>query len=316
LELYIPPAELDETSYNFNQFGTIIANGALIENIFLLSKKFGLQCDLKIYSDYSVTRKIASLQFNEDSPTDEELADFIPQRHTNRNKYKLTPLPGQFFNDVNKYVPKNLIWVKERDKIQLLSEALCLNEKLLLENFKIHQELFSQIKWTDQSVKDDKRGMNIKTFELDNKQFTAFKIFKNWHILHLLNYLGISKLVTNDTKKNYAASSCFGLLTVKTLNAHTMIETGRLLEKIWLVSTKYDISLQPTAALIFLNHRVAGGKANTMSKNEQKAIQESTNVFYKIFQIPPENQAMMFRVGFAEKPASAFSLKDAPQYIQ
>lgn len=315
LEIFNTP-DADNEMYNFKQRGSYIAHGALIQNIILLAGFHGLDPQINYFPNPQNLDLIAHISFFAKENKTSSLKEFIQTRCTNRKPYKNEALPETFYQAINSLSPTYGIYlhlIKNQEKIQKIAEALSLNEKLILENFEIHKQIFRSIRWTQKEEIQTKSGLFIRTLELNPGQEFAFKLFKKWKILKFLNHFKIANLVAKDSQKLYQASACFGLLTVPDLKAETFLNCGKFFQLIWLTAAKFQISLQPTAALLYLNQRIKEGSAEDLTAEQRKAIIKSNNTIESLFEINGQIPAMLFRLGFSQNP-SATSLKKLPVY--
>ena len=84
-ELYVYNIpERDQSPYNFMQRGSLVAHGALIENILIASSPIGLEANVSLFPDGSKEDLIAVVSFSKSTPKDESLFEYITKRSTNR----------------------------------------------------------------------------------------------------------------------------------------------------------------------------------------------------------------------------------------
>ncbi|HYC79983.1 MAG TPA: hypothetical protein VEC17_03065 [Candidatus Binatia bacterium] len=305
----------DKTVYNYLERGSYIAHGAVLENISIISSHKGFSADIKIFPEGSEKDLIAEIRFTKTSPGNPEFYDEIFFRSTNRKKYKPEKLPRSFFEKIRNYKKEgvNLFGLEDADKIRELAKLLSLNERLILENYNIHQPLFSYIRWTKEEEKMHGDGLYIKTLELEAPAEKAFKLFRNWKVIKFLSRFGIPKLVSKDTEKLYATSAAFILLTVENNAPRNYVDAGRVLQKIWLAATKERIALQPTAALYYLAARIEDGNVSLFTQEEINEIKNVHSRTVELFESKGK-VAMLFRLGYADPP-SAVSIKKQPEII-
>lgn len=316
IEIFNLP-KADDTLYNFRQRGSYISHGALLENISILSGPNGLDAAISVFPDINQANLIARVIFSKVPPRTETLAGAIANRATNRKPHNHKPLNENFYREILSFNENSAAQVKldqNNDDIIKLAKELSLNEKLLLENYHIHKKLFAFIRWSHAEEKKKRDGLYIKTFELKPPQELAFKLFSHWPIINFLNNFKMANLVAKDTQKVYASSACYGLITIQNNQPNSFIEAGRLFEKIWLTAAKYNISFQPTTALLYLQQKINEGQADEFSKKQIVEITHANQVISQLFKISEEIPAMLFRIGYAEPP-TAVSLKKPPMYI-
>lgn len=316
--LLLNPRQI-ETQYNFQQRGSFVAHGALIENIVQAAGDLGLTCAIKLFPDHTQLAKIAEIEFFPSESKPSSFARYIALRATNRKPHNARQIPADYLESLkqlNNFEGIELKFVNAPQDIAELAAALSVNERLFLENRFIHAELFSTICWNENEMQSKKGGLFIKTLELRPEQQVLFKLLKNWRLLKILNLFGISRLIANDVKKLYRASAAYGLIFGADLEPETFVNTGRLLEKVWLKATELGLSLQPTTSLLYLFQRIQANQADKLNLEQIQIIKESNIIIAKKFQLPSGSvPSMLFRIGFAQPP-STFSLKKEPIFEQ
>ncbi|MDE2312135.1 MAG: nitroreductase family protein [Patescibacteria group bacterium] len=315
LEVFNQP-QADDTQYNFHQRGSLLAHGALLENVCLLAETEGLKPTITLFPNGTNSNLTARVLFEAFQPAKKNWAEIIELRATNRKAYKSQHLAKEFCDQIQSLNQTGKIKVllnQEPRDIERLAKALSYNEKLILENPFIHREIFKFIRWSKQAMQKTKDGHDIKSLELEPPQEMAFKVFSHWPILKFLNRFHVSKLVTNETEKVYRSSACYGLITAPDLEPITLIQAGRLFEKIWLTATQSGVNLQPTTALLYLNQRVTEQQADKLTPEQINIVKTANKVITEVFRAH-EQPLMLFRMGYCQPP-TARSLKKPPLYL-
>ena len=306
----------DDSVYNFRQRGSFISHGALLENISIISQAEGLKPNIKLFPDGSDPDLIAAVNFDEMPAVTDPLLPAIAERCTNRKPYqKKTLEPAQkaaLQTETNKFSDLKFTVIEDTNQIAKLAEALSLNEQLILENRPIHDGLFKFIRWSSEEEKREQTGLYIKTLELLPPQEFAFKLFRKWPLINFLNNFGIAKLVAKDSAKLYAKASAYALITSDILSDQVFIQVGRMLQRIWLSATSQGLSMQPTAALLYLGQRIDAGDTELFSKEQLDAIKTANQTIRDIFASGSDHPLMLFRIGTSAAPVSARSIKRSP----
>ncbi|MDO8582331.1 MAG: hypothetical protein Q7S16_05675 [bacterium] len=317
LDLYNIPTG-DTSPYNMRQRGSLIAHGAVLENIDIVAPTFGLQSSVQLFPTPDDKTHIAHISFTEVSSRIHPFAATIEQRCTNRLPYDKIPLTDKTTQALDIAVGSlkslSLSWVRENDEKDELGRILSLNERLILENEKIHDAIFSIIRWTNEDEQATNDGLFIKTLELAPPQRFAFRIFSNWRRLSKIRKLiNVGKLVSKDTAKLYASSGAFGLFTIDDESDTTFVTLGRALERLWLTATNMGLSIQPVTALPYLYQRIKAGDANFLSLEQQREIENAAKAIRMFFHVPQTHTtAFLFRIGVCRVQPSARSRKRAP----
>ena len=312
LSIYNIP-ERDQSLYNVDQNGSLIAHGALIENIALIANERGYRCEIEIPENRDPSTPTAVIRFASDSSlTPDDLTNYIDRRTTNRKTYKSVSITNDQINQLASVSVGTVVsFITDKEKIGGLSRAMSMNEKIVFEHQKIHHFFFSHIRWTEAEQNQERNGFYLPTLELDSKQTSGMKLFKNWHIVKWLNLLGVSNMIAKDNQEKYRSSSLFGAIIINDLSKSSLINAGRAFQRIWLTVTKLGLSLQPATGIVLLRAAIKSGSRDEFSLTQQNLIEESYLEFENVFEVRDGSIAVMFRVGDGGEP-SAYSSKMPP----
>ena len=301
----------DTTLYNFEQAGSYMAHGALIENILIASSATGYTADLTLFPEINQQNLVATIILKPSSSQVESLYPHITERVTTRKPYQKIPLKPEHKSEILKI--GNIALIEDQKQKEELAEAFALNELLLFENYHMHQSLFPHILWT-QEENEKMLGLYIKTFELPPPIQGAFKLFAHWPVAKFVKAIGFPKVVAMQNKKLYASASAIGLITTSGKSPKDFILAGRTMQRMWLTATQLGMSVHPVTAIIHLGHRVRAGYTQRFSPAQVKLIHEAYNTISSLFGITTETMAMTFRIGYADQP-TARSSKLPPDYV-
>lgn len=320
LKIYNRP-EKDKTLYNYKQHGSMVAHGALIENISISSGWFNLKPIIKLLPDPNNENLIASIDFVENGLSEEKdnLYNFIKKRATNRKFYNDTRLDPNHekalleFNQ-NTEGHAQLKLVTDKTTINLLAKTLSTADRLIFENKSIHDFLFSHIRWTEEEEKQKKSGLYIKTMELNPAQTLAFKIFKSWSRMKIFNALGIPKQAVKSNIKLYSKVSAIGCILAPSNTSLDYLNAGRLMQKIWLKATELNLRMQPLTAIPFLIQKIFDENYDSLETYQIDLIKKANTTIKNIFDFGDKTAVMLFRLGEGPEP-SAHSSRQQPQII-
>lgn len=305
--------ESDQSVYSWGQRASFVANGALIENIFLLAKGRGYQSNIILFPDPANSNHVAKIHFLESTKDDgNNLASFVTERHTNRKPYFkekirndiLNTLRGLSNSEIKVLIDENL------NNIKQLARVGSMNENIMLDNKKLHNFFFSHVSWTKEEDSIKKIGFFIETLELPGPAKLGFKLFSKWERLaKIKKFINIPSFVAKTNAQVYNSSAAIGIITISNRDPKNYIEAGRVFERLWIFLTKEGISLQPLTGILFMWLKVKEGETKEFSPSQIEKIKEGHDTIRKIFDIPEgQTIALMFRIG-KSKPASARSSK-------
>lgn len=310
---YLP--EKDHPILNYKNRGTLIACGALLENILITASHYGFDFDIHIFDDFS-NNIIAEVILKEGGKDyfAKDLFEYIKHRTTNRKKFKKEKIAEEeknyLFSDVSKYGNFN-IYIIENEKINEAAKYLAFDTYLNFKNKKLHEILFKEILFDARKASEGEQGLYIKTMEFSPAQIPIIKLLKNRKIFEFLDKLGFGKNIYKESVKMYSA--CDKLVAISVLdNQKDFINLGRVLENIWLKATKLNLGLHLITGILFFWQQVNLGKINVFSEEEKKIINESYQKIKEIFGVKENLIGIIFRIGKSDPP-SAISFKKSPK---
>lgn len=306
--LNIPNA--DATLYNFKQRGSRFAHGAIIENLSILARAQGYRTEVSLFPD--IPDATARISFIQDSPKAEPLVGAIKNRATNRKPYRKIPLEAShrtmILDSVNDRSGVELRLAEGQDHLSLLARTVSTNERLLMENRTLHDFLFGMIRW---SLEEERAtpGLYLKTMELPPPVQVLFRfVLRHWAAVKALNFIGLSRFIPLQSAQGYRASSAFGAIVLTGDTDSDFVRAGRAFQRAWLTATSAGMSIQPVTAIPYLAQRVEAGAAEAFSPEHQEMIRRANSVISDVFHLQDrEYIAMLFRIGYGDKPSAASS---------
>lgn len=314
---YLP--QKDHPILNYKNRGTLIACGALIENILITANYYGYGTDLIIRDNFDddIIAEIV-LKQGKNNYFAKYLFEYILNRTTNRKKFKKEKINEEdkkyLFSDLKQYGDFNVYIKEDESEINELAENLAYDTYLNFKNSELHKILFKEILFDDKKAQQGEQGLYIKTMEFSKIQIPVIKLLKNRKLFEFLDrIIKMSKNIYKDTVKMYSSASM--LVAITTPNNQTdFINLGRLLENIWLKTTKLELSLHLITGILFFWQEVNWGDKNIFNNEEKDIINRSYNEIKKNFDIKEDLIGLIFRIGKSDPP-SAKSVKKEPIII-
>lgn len=308
--------ERDQSLYNFEQRGSLVSHGALIENIVIAAAHHGLVADVAILPDSSNSELIAKIGLRDGESEGEALYPYIATRTTNRKPYKKRRLTeeqlGALRATARDAKQGEVRMTTDREEIRILAEVGSLNERVMFSNRYLHGFFFDHVNWTEEEDKRKRLGFYIKTLELPLPIQKILPLFRSWRLMSLVNRLGVNTLIAKGNAKMYASSSAIGCVVVDDYSPQNMILAGRILQRIWLETTAMGMSLQPLTGVAFFMQRIAAGAVDKFSKEQVELIGGGYKKIVDTFHVDRGVIPLMFRIGDGGEP-TAHALKLDPQ---
>lgn len=303
----------DTSVYNFNQIATHIALGALIENIIIASSKFGYKVDLSLFPKGADNREylVAVMNLQKGEVEVDLLFDSIEKRNNNRKPYKTEKISEEnkkeLFKSVTNLSGAEFRMVDDSDLINSIAAAGSNNEKLVLNNEKLHKFLFHNVKWTEKEAKEKGEGMHVRTLEMPRPAEWVFKVCSNWGIMKNLAKIGLPSVIAKQNQQIYMRAGAYGAIVLKSDEPANIIQVGRAMERVWLMVEKLGLSFNVMAGIVLLNYRVKNEDNLTLNEKEVELITKSYDDITDAFKVNDnEFIPFVFRIGKADKP-SAYS---------
>ena len=311
--------ENDPTIYNYNQKGSYIGNGAIIENIAIVSSHFGLSADIKLLPDPSNENVCARIDLTEGTEEYNKSSLFpqIRKRATNRKPYDKRTLTTKEKNSLLEMSSDisgvTLELIEDRSKIDDIAKAFTENDKLIFTNDRIHDALFPHIVWDDKQEKKKASGLYIKTFELPPPIKVAFTVFKHRPVASFLGKIGFGNVVAKQNSELYSSCSAIGAFFVDEESTERLLEVGCSLQRTWLKATELGLSVHPIMGTIYLDKRFSEGNTSGFTAKQVDNVTRGAKLIRDQFQ-NSGSIAFIFRLGCVEPP-TAISSKKVPDIL-
>ncbi len=309
--------EKDNPVLNFRSRGTLIAQGALIENIIITASHYGFEATVNIAQDAN-DQAIAQITFSDSRLPPDPLYLSIPLRSTNRKQYRDATISNGILTGILNIANTlggsmvNTSFTDDKSKMVIAGKAASNNEVIMLENKVLHNLFFKEVTWNfhEEKIKGGS-GLYIKTLELKKPQEIVFRIIRHWPMMAALKKIGLAKFIASENAKIYGTGGAMWAISVNEASHENFITAGRVLERIWLICAKEGISLQLMTGILFMRQKIMDSKTDIFSPDEVSLIKTSYDQISSAFNIKGGIITLMFRVGYSEKP-SAFSYKKEP----
>jgi len=311
----------DNPIFNYKNIPTLIAIGAVVENIKNIAPTYGLETKIEFSNklkDGVVENEdvVASCTFFTTKEVDSQAKERILRRHTNRNEYTAKEIEGGTKEKIQVLksedsVIKTLLFKKE--EIVKIAEAVIESERTVLTYKPLHDTFFNSIRWKSPIEGEDTRGLDVKTMELVPPARAIFGLYKQWSIAKVLNMLGFSNVIASENAKSYKTASGYLILSLQKMTQEGALNLGQALQRHWVEICNLDLAAQLTTGVSFLYPQVIR-KESSVEALEVKQKGRIVQAFQKILSVsklPEETEfALFMRFGYPKKKASTYSKKN------
>jgi hypothetical protein len=299
----------DHPILNFKNRGTLVAHGALIENLCIASRNLGYEPKIELFPYDKNPNFIANVTFDNTIKKDDLTTDIIFKRSTNRKLYEDYSLSTDLKNHLLKNVPNTVevLVLDDKAKMRVVGTALSVNEVIMLENRQLHSLFFDEIVWSKEEEDLKKSGLYIKTMELKPPQEAVLRLLKRWGLMKIFNLFHFSKLIAADNAKIYSSGSAMIAIVCKDVD-RDFLECGRAMQRIWLNAIRCGLEAQIISGIPFLWQRIfLGDDSFSFSENEKLTINDSYEKLLNSFDVKNGIISLVLRVGKADQPSARSS---------
>jgi len=302
----------DHSLYNYGFRASLIALGALVENMSIAARHAGYEAAVTIVPPAEGGLPSCRLAFARAAGAADPLVAAIPARCTNRRPYQSTPLKEGAVEALTREGRRNpqarFRLIANRDEMKTVARAASLNDRLLFEMRRLHDDLYSTVRWTEAEAEATRDGLFVKTLEL-GPMGPGFRAMRSWPVTSLLNLVGSSRFAPRHSYQAFLRSSAFGFLQMQGTSPEAYVEGGRVLERLWLTATAEGLSLQPMAGTLYLLQYLGTEAGKRWKGAHQNLLQEGRRALDPILGLDSGKAAiLLFRVGYGPAP-SARSLR-------
>jgi hypothetical protein len=300
----------DLSLYNFRYRASLIALGAMLENLTIAARHFGFDAMASLGADGNDLLN-ARVVFKQAAPADDPLYPAIDQRCTNRRPYQKVPLRHGVLEALALAVPSDgvseLTFIHDTPRKRALARAASLNDGLLLEWKQLHDGLFDAVRWTGDEAERTRDGLFVKALELGPTAL-AFRMMRSWPTAKVLRLLGAKAFAPLHSYATFMRSAVFGFLQMTTVTREAYVEGGRRLERLWLTATLLGVSLQPMAGTMCLLPYL-DQQPGLLSAAQRATLVKARGVYDDLLHLRTDwAPILLFRLGYDEGP-SARSLR-------
>lgn len=305
----------DHPVLNFNNRGTLIACGALLENIIITSKHYGLNVQIEIPSGFP-NDIVANLKLEKtNQQLEDDLYSYLNSRTTNRKSQHPQPLDNSqtdyLLQEAKNYKNIQIVVVTDKDKIKNIALNLAYDTYLNFNNDTLRNLLFKELLFDQKLAQEGKEGLYVKTMEFKPPQVFFLKLLKNEKIFNFFKKRGFIKSIYKNVTKAYSLTGTFLGFSVLD-KQEEFLNLGRVIENIWLRATKLNLSCHLITGLPFFWQKLNFDKEKIFSEEEVEIINKSYKSLKELFQT--KNNLLFtatMRIG-KSSPPSAISIKKPP----
>ncbi len=305
---------MDHHPFNLNHRPSLTSHGTVLENARIASEEFGFEMIEELFPGGDI---IARLRFSKSpSKTHHPLFPYLETRTVNRRNYLPKELPPEIREQLIQTAQDSgfgqLFLADKLPAKKCAARAAFCGSQIMMEHRGVHQSLFQNIRWNLADAEKTRDGLYIKTLELGIQE-PAFRLLRSWRLTSILNFLGLSLFAAFQDYQLSMGSSALGLIEVPDDSPESILNGGKLFERLWLKMTSLGLSLQPESALVYFLH-LFWNQPNHFTPSQRRVLEKGAQALKEAFPIKNDKGILMFfRLGYASKAPSAKSLRKLVQ---
>lgn len=302
--------EKDHPILNYRNRGTLIAHGALLENMEIAAMELGYTVTIELFPQGG-DNPVSTITFAEAQRGEHSLYDALFKRSINRKPYKKTSLETDMreaLMRVKSGVDVKLI--EDYSTIKAIVKAASISERIMFEDKRLHKLLMEEIVWTEKEERQKKAGLFLKTMELNPVQRVLLRILKSWRMTTWMNAIGFSKMLAKGNAKVFESVSTLAVISVPDRDID-FIEAGKTMERLWLTATSLGLRFHVLTGVGFFWQRIFLGNDMGFSDKHKKLIEDAYKRIKEASKSPNDMiPVIICRIGYGNEPTARSSKKD------
>lgn len=293
-------------SLNRAHHASILALGGLLESIEISASQFGLKANIKLLLKNEETLSPwAEIKFSHVQRATDTLALKLSKRCTDRRAYKGGDMNSPLFQEVTEMAGRSQ---KAGLKKQSVLSKKLINYFLDSENFlwtnkKTVADLLQWMRLNKQEATSHADGMSRQNAGVNFVDAIFLRILRRFpKTLPVFWQLGLKQKIRSMTKKNLLSSAGLLCITVKSMDAESICEAGRLAFRTWVHLNANGYGVQPlsfasTSVADFLSNALPDGTSDA----ERNHLRKGFDVLGEAFGLEEDEIPLwIFRTGVSE----------------
>lgn len=293
-------------SYSFGDYKELasqISLGSALENLRLAAAQRGWGTDMEVFPSGD-ERLVARIRFRAavgPQPYD-ELAERIPERHTNRRVEEPQSVPGEhlaLLKAAAESVPgARLQWTTDRQELMALGGIISKVDRMRIFHPQGHYDFFHrEIIWSDEQARAQKTGMWVGTLEIPPVFVKALEAVKEPEVIDTLRAIDGGRSFEAVTRQSTAAAGAMGFLTMPRFGKEDFIYGGMAGQRLWLMATQLGLAFHPLIAPLYLFPRMLHGGGEGLDPGTVEELRHLRKEFSAIFDTREgEAEIYLFRI--------------------
>jgi hypothetical protein len=295
---------------DYNNLGSYVAMGAVIENISIKAKALGFDISADYLPLTANKKMIAHITFQvaNTKGNSNYLEKGITMRVTNREVTAKEALSNDVYDkllaSIQSYQGAQLHLITDDVVMKSLGEILAKAEMIRILNPRGHYDTFTnELRWTSEDINQKKDGLDVNTLGASKPELAALKIAEDSEAIAFLRGIKGGTAFTKMVNKAVAFSSAVGIVTMPEYTELDFLKGGRAVERIWIEANLAGVSFQPIAQLVFMMARAEHEDNTSIDADYHEEIGKLSDLFYQLLpELKSRQPVFIFRLATSGEP--------------
>ena len=277
-----------------NRCASLMALGSFTENVTIAANRLGLVHDVAVQDEEDPAQLIVRFSFRgRTSPSEADpLHPCIRTRCTNRHSHRGDPIPPHQIDELGAAASSldgghRASFVSTEADRRAAARLLGRADRLRMLNRELHDQMFSELRWTAEAADASRDGIDAKSLELPTPFLLVLKLMRSYFFVRrffpkLLLELLSRKLILQSSH------ICVLALPGPLENPchSSFITAGRVLQRLWLTAEHLRLGVQPWAVLPFFLLRAVYANGVGFSASEREEVLSLGEELRALFGVP------------------------------
>lgn len=254
---------------------TRMAMGAVIENLREATQQLGLQVDVIFSKSSVVQNEFCRFSIPAELDVDMPKVASLFERHTNRLPYSTEPLPTELLSNLDGSCEGDARVIVRQTKpvIRRISGFVNTASKIRFQTQEIHEWFAQSLRFGAKAVQAG-NGLDVDTFDLPPGGNLLLKVITtSWGAMSTFNRVGGYHIMAATEAASIAKAGAI-LAIVAPSTVEGGIDSGRLMQKIWIDLNLRGYAVQPYYVVSDQLLRLADGKLPSKDASIIRALQQ------------------------------------------
>jgi tRNA A37 threonylcarbamoyladenosine dehydratase len=304
--------ERSQSMLDFKGTGSLIALGAAVENLRLVTAHSGLEIELINHIQNFGEELICSIRFISKFKSPIKLAHYeliqgVSLRCTNRKNSSRQLIDKEKLEELVDFARSegfNIKLTEDSKDLEELAQIVGGMDRMRFFHEDGLRDFIKEIRWTETDAAETRDGIDIETLELSGTEKAAMGLLRDPRTIRFFRKFLMGFGLTKISKETITKSSVIMVLQGSDFSPVTYLEGGKVLQRIWIKANMLGISFQPVTAMLFIFQRVLQETDHGFTKEEYDEIVSLKLRYDKIFKKEEGTMDLfMFRLNMVADPS-------------